>query len=137
MPPAYVKLVFRRLNRLAFSRFRVDVLSSGVQVVGDELTEPFASFVYLRRDREVAGYNETGSASGEALPEVVALFKSLLPAQPVGSSSSSDLAEGEGFEPSKGCPLPPFQDGALGHYATPPCPNYYTYIAKIPEKSAT
>ncbi len=36
------------------------------------------------------------------------------------------MAEGEGFEPSKGCPLPPFQDGALGHYATPPHSEYYT-----------
>ena len=76
-----------KLNRLIFSRFRVDVLSSGVQVVGDELTEPFASFVYLRRDRDVAGHNETGGTSGEAPPEVVAMIKSLL-TNPFESSSS-------------------------------------------------
>ena len=29
-------------------------------------------------------------------------------------------AEGEGFEPSIPCGMPPFQDGALGHYATLP-----------------
>ena len=103
-----------KLNRLVFSRFRVDVLASGVQVVGDELTEPFASFVYLRRERNVREQNETGGTSDEAPPEVVAMIKSLLLAQPVGSSSSSDLAEDTRFELVRGCPQHAFQACAIG-----------------------
>lgn len=33
---------------------------------------------------------------------------------------ASDFAETEGFEPSKAFTLPPFQGGALDHYATSP-----------------
>ena len=35
-------------------------------------------------------------------------------------SSKYNLAEREGFEPSIPCGIPPFQGGALGHYATSP-----------------
>ena len=35
------------------------------------------------------------------------------------------VAEDEGFEPSKGCPLHAFQACALGRYANPPRPNFW------------
>src|SRR5699024_5472254 len=37
-----------------------------------------------------------------------------------GCTEGGDVAVEEGFEPSKGCPLPAFEAGAIGHLATPP-----------------
>gem|GEM_PF-2244215 len=38
-----------------------------------------------------------------------------------------DVAEGERFELSIPCGMPPFQDGALGLYATLPCNSVLQY----------
>ena len=44
-----------KLNRLIFSAFEIDVSGAAVRVAGDQVTEPFATFVYLREDRSVHG----------------------------------------------------------------------------------
>ena len=38
----------------------------------------------------------------------------------IGEGATTNLAENEGFEPSKGCPLHAFQACALGRYANSP-----------------
>src|SRR5262245_14602671 len=40
--------------------------------------------------------------------------------RPRGSGDECEVAERAGFEPAMGCPIPHFQCGALGHYATSP-----------------
>ena len=39
---------------------------------------------------------------------------------PAGRVGKTGVAERVGFEPTKSCPLPHFECGALDHYATPP-----------------
>ena len=44
-------------------------------------------------------------------------------------------AEREGFEPSIPCGIPPFQGGALGHYATSPNVVHYTSLTDFRHSS--
>lgn len=49
----------------------------------------------------------------------------------ISNSITHEIAEMEGFEPSKAFTLPPFQDGALNRYATSPIELLFTIEEKF------
>jgi site-specific DNA recombinase len=111
-----------QLNRLIFGRLRINVVDDQPQVSSDDLTEPFAAMVYLRRNWS-PGWDRAGGVSpkGVARPrpsEDTALTAQLVRqfqlATPHASSSSSTLAEDARFELARGCPQHAFQACALG-----------------------
>ncbi len=122
-----------KLNRLLFTKLRIDVDDDRVpKVTGDELTEPFATVVYLRREyRSVDGrrLNAVRPPTPRAEIEkggipiwntafdsrVLALLEPMFSSDDHESSSSSTVAEDAGFEPARGCPQPAFQASAIGH----------------------
>ena len=114
-----------KLNRLLFTKLWIDVGDDRVvRVSGDQLTDPFATVVYLRREQHPIpmlnrgngqqGNSHRGHTGNGGLPHYVAfndrvlslLKPALANAQ---SSSNTTLAEDAGFEPARGCPQHDFQ----------------------------
>ena len=113
-----------KLNRLLFTKLLIDVSDeTGVKVVADELTDPFMTVVYLRREFHPvpilrAHGNGKGGAPGRDTAfhdRVLALLEPALRDETPQSSSNSTLAEDRGFEPLRDCSQPAFQASAIGH----------------------
>jgi hypothetical protein len=109
-----------KLNRAIFQRLWIDASDErGVQVADDELTDPFATIVYLRRTyrtttiyrREEGGIRIPDTAFHSSVLE---LLKPIFVPRAQGSSSST-LAEDRGFEPLRDFSQPAFQASAIGH----------------------
>jgi hypothetical protein len=110
------------LNRTLFTRLWINVGTDYAPVVADdELTEPFATIVYLRRtydpkpmyEQREGGIREPDTAfHSRVLVLLKPIFAGDFDAQ---GSSNGTLAEDAGFEPARGCPQHDFQSCALGH----------------------
>jgi hypothetical protein len=110
------------LNRTIFTRLCLDRTDErGTQVADDELTAPFASIVFLRRNHELEltwrRNEEGGIPVGDTAfsSRVLDLLQPMFARSDAQSSSRSTLAEDRGFEPLRGFPQPAFQASAIGH----------------------
>jgi site-specific DNA recombinase len=110
-----------KLNRVLFDRLWIDVGEDyAAYVADDQLTEPFATVVYLRREHwpvPVLGHEEGGARIPDTAfsSRVLELLKPIFTDVNAQSSSISTLAEDRGFEPLRDCSQPAFQASAIGH----------------------
>jgi site-specific DNA recombinase len=118
-----------KLNRLLFNKLWIDVMDDQVAgVTADDLHEPFATVVYLRREfatlRPGNGedllshwFEEGDTPDGSAAfrSRVLSLLKPLDTDSGTQGSSISTLAEDRGFEPLRDLSQHDFQSCALGH----------------------
>jgi site-specific DNA recombinase len=115
----------QKLNRMIFGKLYLDCNAKHATLVtGDELVEPYATIVYLRRDRNpLEGWlNHKGGVSARDTAFDRELYELLRPVLAEPSSSKRDLVGVAGFEPTAsssrsttaprndGCPTPNLQE---------------------------